>query len=329
MQPIIELKSELEGIIKLEIIKPDGTLKEAEGLNTPFYNLITDAGLNFVIGGSNVSLATQYCKVGTSSTPPTVNDTTLGAQTGSVSPRVVAISRTIQYTTEPYYSNHKRVYTFAVGSVSGNLTEIGFFSAATGGTMWSRALIKDSGGNPTTLAILATEQLKVTYTVRRYIPSLLTGSFTLNTNGTCSTINYTITPANIATFSSPWYNEDCHCSTVYTGVYPYETNVLGAITSTPGDVTTIAGETREVYIQGSFQELFYIKIPASGANFATGIGSISFWTIVNDGGRGYDPYTGYDAFTGYQCSFSPKIMKTSSQMLTIGIKLSWGRTTQQ
>lgn len=323
MQPIIELKSELEGIIKLEIIKPDGTLKEAEGLNTPFYNLITDAGLNFVSVGCNVSLATQYCKVGTSSTPPTVNDITLGAQTGSVSPIGKAPSRAIQYTTEPYYSNHQRVYTFAVGAVSGNLTEIGFFSASTGGTMWSRALIKDSGGNPTTLTLLSTEQLKVTYTVRRYIPSLLTGSFTLNTNGTGSTINYTITPSNISNFASPWWNADCYCSTVYTGVYPYETNVLGAITSTPGDVTTIAGETREAYIQGSFQDLFYVKILASGANFATGIGSISFWTIVYDGG------SGDDTFTGYQCSFSPKIMKTSSQMLTIGIKLSWGRTTQQ
>ena len=44
MIPMIELKSELEGIIKLEVIKEDGTLKEAEGLNVPFYNLITDAG---------------------------------------------------------------------------------------------------------------------------------------------------------------------------------------------------------------------------------------------------------------------------------------------
>ena len=41
MIPMIELKSELEGIIKLEIIKEDGTLKEAEGLNIPFYNQIS------------------------------------------------------------------------------------------------------------------------------------------------------------------------------------------------------------------------------------------------------------------------------------------------
>lgn len=318
MQPIIELKSELEGIIKLEIIKPDGTLKEAEGLNTPFYNLITDAGLNFV-SGSSVGLATEYCRVGTSSTPPTVNDTTLGAQTGSASPRGGAPSKIIQYTTEPYYSVHQRVYTFLVGAVSGNLTEIGFFSAASGGTMWSRALIKDSGGNPTTLTILATEQLKVTYTVRRYIPSLLTGSFTLNTNGTDSTINYTITPANLSSADIPWRDSNCICSSSTMEIFAYETNVLGPITSRPLGSDTSTSKTKGTYIQGSFQDLFFPTFPISGANFATGIGSIGFWA---DGSP--NPVN-----AAYQCSFSSKIMKTSSQTLTIGIKLSWGRTTQQ
>ena len=165
MQPIIELKSELEGIIKLEIIKEDGTLKEAEGLNIPFYNLITDAGLNFIIGNNNNSynaytlgIASIYCRVGTSSTPPTVSDTTLGSQTGSASQTGIW-TRSVQYSTTPYCSQHQTVYTFAVGAVSGNLTEIGFFSSPTGGTMWSRALIKDSGGKPTTLTLLPKEQL--------------------------------------------------------------------------------------------------------------------------------------------------------------------------
>ena len=170
MTPMIELKSELEGIIKLEVIKEDGTLREADGLNILFKNLITDAGLDYIKNNTPIEAACAYCKVGTSSTLPTVSDTTLGAQTGSASSSGTS-TNSVQYTTQPYYSNHQVVYTFAVGAVSGNLTEIGFFSADSGGTMWSRALIKDSGGNPTTLTLLATEQLKVTYTVRRYIPA--------------------------------------------------------------------------------------------------------------------------------------------------------------
>ena len=166
MQPIIELKSELEGIIKLEVIREDGTLKEAAGLNVPFKNLITNAGLDYVNGYSTINDCTDYCKVGTGSTPPAVTDTDLAAKTGIASPQG-SQTNSVQKTTLPYYSQHVRVFTFAVGAVSGNLTEIGFFNYASSGTMWSRALIKDSGGNPTTLTLLATEQLRVTYTVAR------------------------------------------------------------------------------------------------------------------------------------------------------------------
>ena len=317
MQPIIELKSELEGIIKLEVIKEDGTLKEAEGLNVPFMNLITDAGLNYVSGGSTILSASNYCRVGTSSTTPTVSDTTLEAQTGSASPQGT-ITNSIQYTKTPYYSDHQRVYTFAVGAVSGNLTEIGFFSSSTGGTMWSRALIKDSGGNPTVLTVLPTEQLKVTYTVRRYIPVSLTGSFTLNTNGTNSTINYTITPANMIDTDAPWSLGHASTNTMY--LFAYETDILGAITSRPsGTASSSASGAGATYVSGSFQRDFTLTIPLASANFATGIGSMIFWigSIIST------------SSSGYQCSFSPKIMKTASQTLSIGIRLSWGRTTAQ
>lgn len=320
MTPIIELKSELEGIIKLEIIKEDGTLKEAEGLNIPFYNLITNVGLDalgngYAITGSGGGVF-RYCKVGTSSTTPTVLDTTLGAQTGSVSLSGV-ITNNIQYTTEPYYSSHSTIYTFAIGAVSGNLTEIGFFSDSTGGTMWSRALIKDSGGNPTTLTLLATEQLKVTYTVIRYIPSSLTGSFTLNTNGTPSTINYNIIPANISSTLSSWKAGKVVC---YTGdiLYSYETNTLGSITSSPSGTSREAGITVSSYTPGSFVSNLTVNVAPSNYNFTTGIGSLAFFNSQFG-----------ESYTGYQCSFSPKIMKTSSQTLSIGIRLSWGRTTQQ
>ena len=310
MQPIIELKSELEGIIKLEVIKEDGTLKEAEGLNVSFKNLITDAGLNSLAEGNEISYASRYCKVGTSSNTPAVSDTALGAKTGSASSSGTKTS-SVQYSTTPYYSQHQTVYTFAVGAVSGNLTEIGFFSADTGGIMWSRALIKDSGGNPTTLTLLATEQLKVTYIVRRYIPTSLTGSFTLNTNGTYSTINYTITPAFI-NFSGKWNDGFTCVGTNTTTIYAYETQTLGGITSPPsGTPSSNNSCVISPYIVNSFQREYTYTIATSEFVFSTGVGSLTFCKSL------------------YQCSFTPKIPKTSSQTLSIGIVLSWGRTAQQ
>ena len=317
MQPIIELKSELEGIIKLEIIKEDGTLKDAEGLNIPFMNLITDAGLNYIKDNTPISTACAYCKVGTSSAIPTVSDTSLGAQTGSES-QTGGTATSLQYTTEPYYSEHTKFYTFTIGSVSGNLTEIGFFSSSSYGTMWSRSLIKDSGGNPTTLTLLTTEQLRVTYTVRRYIPASLTGSFTLNTNGTNSTINYTITPANISSEEATWYQGVCSQNSM--DLFACETQVLGAITYNPsGTKSSSISGSGVTYVPGSFQRDFILTVPLTTANFTTGIGSVVFWSR--------QPADSYPR--GYQCSFSPKIMKTSSQTLDIVIRLSWGRTTPQ
>lgn len=316
MPPIIEIKSELEGIIKLEVIREDGTLKEAAGLNVPFKNLITNAGLDYVAGNSAINNCINYCRVGTGSTPPAVTDTTLAAKTGTASPQG-SQTNSVQTTTLPYYSQHVRVYTFGVGAVSGNLTEIGFFSSASTGTMWSRALIKDSGGNPTTLTLLATEQLKVTYTVIRYLPATVTGSFTLNTNGVNSTINYTLTPANISS-SGPWYESRTSATTMYIGCY--ETDVLGAVTSRPsGAVSPSSTASASTYISGTYQQTFAPTFAISDANFTTGIGSIIFWVGSTYGSN----------YAGYQCSFSPKIMKTASQTLTIGIKLSWGRTTAQ
>lgn len=320
MQPIIELKSGLEGIIKLEVIREDGTLKEAEGLNVPFYNLITDSGLNYIISRANSSYydynlntVSRYCRVGTSSTTPTVSDTTLGSQTGSASP-AGTVTNSVQYTTTPYYSNHQQVYTFAVGAVSGNLTEIGFFSDSTGGTMWSRALIKDSGGNPTTLTLLPTEQLKVTYTVRRYIPASQTGSFILNTNGTNSTINYTITPANILN------NERGYCNLWGDDppIFLYETQTLGPITGGPSGTEVNVTGFASPYTSNSFEINSSYTVPTTSGNFATGIGSMLLGN-----------YSRAATGTIYQCSFSPKIMKTSSQTLGISIKLSCGRATQQ
>lgn len=315
MQPIIELKSELEGIIKLEVIKEDGTLKEAEGLNVPFKNLITDAGLNFVSDGAIMASVANYCRVGTGSTVPSVSDTALNSQTGSSS-QSGSITNNLQSTTAPYYTQHTYIFTFDVGAVSGNLTEIGFFSAPTGGTMWSRALIKDSGGNPTTLTLLATEQLKVTYTIICYIPASQTGSFTLNTNGTNSTVSYTITPANFTNNDSPFIPGVVSQSSMF--IYLYETNTLGIITSRPsGSAAGSFSSACDSYTTGSFIRTGSVQVATGYANFPNGIGSMIFFG------------NGYTYQLGYQCSFSPSIMKTSSQTLTIGIRLSWGRTTAQ
>ena len=103
-------------------------------------------------------------------------------------------------------------------------------------------------------------------------------------------------------------------------LFAYETQALGGITSEPsGTKSSDTSGSGVTYVPGSFQRDFILTIPATTANFTTGIGSVVFWAR-----QSVDSY-----YRGYQCSFSQKIMKTSSQTLNISIRLSWGRTTQQ
>src|SRR5690606_7534789 len=53
---------------------------------------------------------------------------------------------------------------------NGNLAELGFFSAADGGTMWNRQLFRDELGNPTAITKTSEDQLRVTYEYRVYPP---------------------------------------------------------------------------------------------------------------------------------------------------------------
>ena len=308
---IFESHTSIEGIITLEVIKEDGTLREGAGLNVPFKNLITDAGLNGAAREYLGSLA-RYCRVGTGSVVPAFTDTALSAQLGTAY-ATTNFNSTYNLSVNPYTVSHTGVSTFALGAVVGNLTEIGCFSDSSGGTMWSRALIKDAGGNPTVLTILASEQLKVTYEIRIYVPTTISGSITLTTNGTPTTITYTGKPASIGNYTHLGASTALGSS----GVSLVESTTLSVVTDYPGSLAYKF--TWQAYTQGSFSLTAVGTIPIGSANFATGIGAMCF-------GSAYTSY-GYQPTGAFQVSFSPKIVKLATQTLQITIKKTWGRYT--
>src|SRR6056297_3576288 len=130
-----------------------------------FDNIITDAGLN-LMGGAGYM---DSCQVGSGSTTPTVGDTALVTY--------VAGTGTIQEETKtaeasaPYYGSTTTTYRFAEGDAAGNLSEVGIGTATSGGTLFSRALITDGGGSPTSITVLADEFLDVTYQIQIVPPT--------------------------------------------------------------------------------------------------------------------------------------------------------------
>lgn len=309
----IKLHDSFEGFYEIQIVKEDGTLKEGSGLNVPFKNLITNAGLDRV-GDANLQHTLGYgvCKVGTGATIPSVFDTALSAQTGSASGSGSAKTPVINSTTLPYSTTLEYTYTFNVGAVSGNLSEVGIFTPSS--VMWSRSLIKDSNGNPTTISILPTEQLKVVYTLVRYLPSEKTGTVSISVNGTPTSFDYVLRPANLQTSTTTYWNSDVGRGT--TALYTSETQTLGGITEAPSGTSKWNVGTSPGYVAGTYSINEVYTLGISDAVYTTGIGSMCY-------GGEYATYA--DAYCGFQISFTPKIPKTATQSLTLTFQRTWGR----
>lgn len=122
-----------KGKISYELIGPDGTVKESGD----FDNLVVATGLKWIvsrIAGETVD-PINYMAVGTGSAAAGATDTTLGTE---VSRKEVG-SKTI-VTSTFVGDSYQFKTTFEPGEGTGALTEIGLFTAASGGVMTSRSV---------------------------------------------------------------------------------------------------------------------------------------------------------------------------------------------
>lgn len=301
------IKQKCEGFISLAV----GKTIDNPRYKTEFKNLIVDQGLNNAASTAINTLVTR-CKVGTSSGIPTTSDTALGQQVGSYTP-VVTSTYNHSSGNPVWYTYGRYTYTFPVGSVNGALREIGFFDSSD--NMFSHALIKDGAGNPTTVTVLADEQLFVTYEVRKYpLATDQTGSFTLTINGTDTSFTYTARPALINTIISSHYWHGSHQLGVDTNtdnniiayLVAYESQELGTVTGTPTGTAVAGSGTIDTYIEDSFKSTLNCVFDPAVANFTNGIGSM----VLN---------------RGFQVSFNPPIPKTSDRRLVLPLSIIYSR----
>lgn len=140
-----------------------------------FDNLITDVGMNRIgtVNGSNMgayvfnALCGRFV-VGSGNATPAFTDTALQ--------NPVAFAATVAYR-ESESSSYERgyyelvmSYQFPQGAAAGNLSEIGIQHTNASGPLWSRALILDAGGAPTSITVLPDDFLTCYYTLRIMIP---------------------------------------------------------------------------------------------------------------------------------------------------------------
>lgn len=283
-----------------------------------FKNLILDAGLDRLASSfdllSSNSVCT-YCAVGTSSTAATVSQTDLLAKVAT-SPSWV--DKTNTNSGAPNYQDVLTYsYTFAVGAVVANISEVAVgWSTGTGGK-FSRALIVNGVGTPTTITVTATDQLTVYYRLTLTPPITdLTGSVVL----AAVTYNYTARLSRAASAFPDVQNFGLGASGNGAGFNLYPAgSTIGAITSSPSGSPTGALSSYSVasYTTGSFsQTTTYTWLPAVG-NPAGGIGAISipFQFDTNSNSRRKE----------WQYVFATPIPKDNTKTLVLAFTTTWIR----
>lgn len=268
-----------------------------------FKNRILDQGLNRL--GTEPFM--DYCQVGSGSTAPADNNTGLQS--------LVATTTGVQSNTQgsaasaPYYGWFRRTYRFAAGVAAGNLSEVGVGWGASN-QLFSRSLIRDAEGNPTTITILSDEFLDVTYEFRLYAPTS-DSTFTLTIAG----VEYTFTMRAAAANSSAWIPSgaiNAGMNNVSFGGDAFQ-GPMGTDAQYPSGTSAVGAASKAAYSNNSLQRTGVITFALNNGNLSGGIGVVLFST---GGSMGV-----------FQFGVTPKIPKTASTVLTLNYALSWARYT--
>lgn len=311
----------LKGFYRLEIVKDDGRSYFATDW---FSNNITDAGLDLCTTANN---RYNSCHVGTGNTAPSNGDTGLVAYTAGTNSRVTL--STSSDDADGYAESYVR-YDFATGAVVGNMAEVGIAALTTNGsTLFSRELIRDAGGSPTTVTVASTEALRVHHKLRHYWPADdVTGTVNGSLGGSPATRDFTRRASQVDSYGfwAPRSNSSgATTNESLFGTYPSffatsavsaYTGAIGAITSGPstGQVFADSGST-EAYTPGSYTRIFY-------AEWSTGIANQANLSFQYACGNNFQSQAGL-----FQTQFDTAITKTGSDVMTIGVQVSWGRYT--
>lgn len=266
-----------------------------------FENLITDNGLNLL---STSTTKWSYCSVGSGNSNPVDSNVQLDNFIASAFNPIVTPGI---YTTERQ-SYIRFQYTFGVGAVVGNVSEVGVGPVAGGTNLFSRALVKDSGGNPVSISILADEQLIVTY---EFLVSQPVTDFVSNVDGYDIVLRASLVnggPGN-------WTMESSSVARIYTDTFStaiaqaFTGGSLGDITSEPsGSPRNRSFAVLHTYVAGSHQTSATITwSPGSFSGtvnaFRFGAGIVGFW----------------------QLSVTPSIVKTVDDRIELDVFVIWAR----
>lgn len=304
------------------VVSKDAKCKQVVKDTGFFDNLITNTGMNRMgtvttdtnNTEGNFDLLCGRFVVGSGSAEPQFTDTALQNH-------VAFASRSPNRSDES--SNYERGWyeitvwhQFTQGQAAGNLSEIGIQKTSASGPLWSRALILDGQGNPTTITVRPDDFLTCYYTLRIMIPKE-DAVFNINVD----------------------YGEDGIVPTTVTG-RPLETNSSSASTGwglKSASTSSSGGASMQFYTGG-------LAAPTSTRPLGSTIGSIT-WNFANvpyvtgsferyvtrtNGLNEHNSQTLRTARLGalmgiWQIEFNPPLQKNNTQTMDVTFGYSWAR----
>lgn len=298
-------------IFKFKVVDKHDNILKTVG---PFWNTVLDGGLDALASGSLKGL-TDWCHIGTGSTPVTVGDTDLDtpytATNNTVSENITS------NTTTNIYQGYFREYLFTIGTFSGEtIREVGLGSSEVLGTLFNRQIL------PSPITLASDQGLKVESEVRVYshLPTTsdeVSGSFDIDGN-TITAITRVKTDNAAWTRGSGSDEDIIHRGLANPGKIRLNTDSDGE----PGMQSDTVydnnpSESTGAYVNGTFERTdTLVWDPGDVVGDIRWLGL--YWS--------YDETIGTDYFyPNFVIEFSPTFYLSDLEQLTLYLTYKWGR----
>lgn len=289
----------MQGRFKLVAHKLDGSSRVVADW---FNNLILNNGLN---GIATTNTMLDVACVGSGTAAPAAGQTQLSTLVSSTS-TVQGVSAGNELASG--YGWRRITFRFGQGAAQGNLSEVGVGASAT--NLFSRALILDGTGQPTTVTVLADEFLDVVYEIRVYWPTAdATGTATVSGVSTA----FTLRACEVGQWGAAWLTSAFGGNNNFTGQCWASGATLGAITGSPSGTfigQTLSSNRVGSYNNGSFSRTFRLIFDLNGVTQS--IGAMRLLSAGNSD-------------MNFQCLFNPAVAKTNQFNLSLDFTLTWSR----
>lgn len=297
----------IEGWFGWELLRGGKVVQSSGGLHR---NLIVDGGMNAIGSGTTINNLINWCQVGTGTTAPATTDTALAAP---LTPRTQNAGGFADVgVTGPSFTYRavQRNRVFVESEVNGNLNEVSFWTAGTGGTMWCRHRFKDSGGADVTITKTSAEQLRVIYEWRIY-PDNTVYAQTVSISGVSTAVQ-----TQSYAIHSLWTSIIADLGQWVSGATAWASNVLPANNQTAqtGSAVNSGSLSALAYVAGTFyRDMSYVWEP--GATNIGDYGSLTYFTTS------HVPLL----WSTHIATFNPKITKDATRRVTIVGRCHWAR----